>query len=885
MATVIPFRPPTDEPDYDDAPMRDDDGQDSIVENGLELPDQGQEDPLAQYPDLQHKLYELYKTCCEEDRYSRLVEVKDVKQAEFYWDGRQYIWWSDQDKSWQLPSQAQAVSYSDLDIDDMPRFEYVTNIYQSRGLGVIGATSTVPPRWKFFPDDADDADDIETADQKSKGARLIYKWNPIQVMMQDEVYHGYTGGFVCWYTRYVADGSKYGTDSVSNIGTSTIGGDDETIVCPECGWSSPAEYAEPPVPCPVCNTVLTVEDLTSEPPIEVPSDTDSEDAPKGRVIIGVYGALNCKRPQHVNKQSQYHYFGIEEEVHYSILRAAFPSKARLIAPGGSMGAEDVYERNARLSVSEHTKLLTQTGSSQSKLCTYARVWFRPSAFYMLDSEQAGDDIQERDTGDDKGAGEGEGEGGDDGDGNGNDVPETDTEILLRIFPRGCRVELSGDVYLTSAAESMDKVITTCHAMPGRGQHRNGIGTSLMSVQDRINTCANIEMETYEYGIPITYRASDTFNSDANADQRAAPGLEVEVNLPAGQDIRSKVYQVRADSVSPTMQTHQAALMGPVADELVGTHPAATGAASDNSPETGMQHAMQRDAAMGRMGVFYMRLKQAHADLTTQAVEILEENIKGPEKNTVLNKGGDFETETVDPLALQGSAKAYPEGDENYPILWSQKRQVLMEIMDHPLGMELAKDPENQELIISLLGIDGLKSPVANAWRKQLREIKELTKQPDEDDVMMGIAPGAMVAVDPLNDLHPIEEACCSWWLNCPLGQRMKEFNPGGWQAVSVHRQQHLAAVPKPEPAKKPLGESLNIAFKDMGPEAQAQVLEQLGIHVTPQDFIAKLMLDKAAKEPAKGGPNGEPGADDAGAAKVPKSPNSPPKGPGIKGAV
>lgn len=873
MATVIPFNGIDGEGEDEDEGItnsrRDDDGQDSIVQDGLELPDQGEEDPLKDYPELQEQLYNLYKTCCEEDRYSRLVEVKDVKQAEFYWDGRQYIWWSDQDKSWQLPSQAQAVSYGDLDIDDMPRFEFVTNIYQSRGLGVVGTVSSAPPRWKFFPDDADDPDDIETADSKSKGARLIYKWNPIPVMMQDEVYHGYTGGFVAWYTRWVADGAKYGTDSVSNIGASMVGGDSETIVCPECGWSSPAEYAEPPVPCPVCNTVLTVEDLTTEAPIETPGDGEEHEEPNGRVVIGVYGALNCKRPQHVNKQSQYHYFGIEEEVHYSILRAAFPSKARKIAPGGDNGAEDVYERNARLAVSEHTKLLTQSGSAQSKLCTHARVWFRPSAFFMLDSEQSGQD-QNKNRSQTASTDGGITTEDDDEE---STPPETDTEALTRIFPNGCRVEFSGSVYLISAAESMDKVITTCHAMPGRGQHRNGVGTSLMSVQDRVNTMGNIEMETYEYGIPITYRASDTFNSDANEDQRAAPGLEIEVNLAAGQDIRSKITQVRADSVSATMQQHAATLMGPVADEMVGTHPAVTGAASPDSPETGMQHAMQRDAAMGRLGVFYVRLKAAHADLTTQAVEILEENIKGPKKNTILNKNGDFESESIDPLAIQGNAAAYPEGDENYPVLWNQKLALLMQIMDHPLGMELAKDPENQELIIGLLGIDGLKSPVANAWRKQLREIKELTKVPEGDELLTGLAP--MVAVDPLNDLHPIEAACCQWWLNSPVGQRLKEFNPMGWQAVSQHRQMHMQAIPKPEPEKKPLGESLNIAFKDMGPEAQAQVLEQLGIHVTPQDFIAKLMLDKAAKEPAKG-PAGESDDDDAGAAS---GKSRPPKGP------
>src|SRR5258707_106606 len=121
-------------------------------------------DPLENEVEMQKQLYSLYLKCVSEDRYPRLVEVKDVKQAEFYWGGRQYVWWSSNDKTWQLPSQAQAVNYSDLNLDDMPRFEFVTNIYQSRGLMVIGAVAGAPPRVRFFPADADNAADLEPAD-------------------------------------------------------------------------------------------------------------------------------------------------------------------------------------------------------------------------------------------------------------------------------------------------------------------------------------------------------------------------------------------------------------------------------------------------------------------------------------------------------------------------------------------------------------------------------------------------------------------------------------------------------------------------------------------------------------------------------------------------
>jgi len=786
-------------------------------------------DPLEGNEELQKTLYSLYIKCVSEDRYPRLVEVKDVKQAEFYWGGRQYVWWSTQDKSWQLPNQAQAVNYGDLNLDDMPRFEFVTNIYQARGLMVIGAVAGAPPRVRFFPADADNAADLETADGRTKLARLIQRWNPVQKMLQEEVYHAWTGGFIAYWTRYVGDGEKFGVDSLDILseGSEDTG---DTILCPQCGWASPADQAMPPIPCPECGNELTADDIVPGEPIPMPEDGGTIDAPKGRQVISVYGALNCKRPQHVQDQSEFHYFAIEREVHYSTLRAAFDEKADEIKPGLAFGADDSFERNARLSVAENTKLLTQTGSAQSALCTYAVVWFRPSSFWMIDDKAK-------------------------------------REELLQLFPRGCRVELCGSTYLKSEAQSMDDCVVTTHVMPGRGQHRPGIGTAMLSIQDRVNTFSNIEAETYEYGIPITYRASDTWNADADEDQRSAPGLEVEVYLQPGAQIQNRIMQVRADTASPTMQAHEQQLMGPVSDEISGAYPALSGASAPGStPETLGQQAMQRDQAMGRMGVFYVNLKQAHADILTLACRTLEQNIDGVVKSPVLGDSGDFESDSVDVTAMEGEAEAYPEGDENFPELWNQQRATMTQIMDSPFGPQLVKEADNAELFGKLTGIPDLKIPGVDSRRKQLKEIGEIIKSltPTEQQPMGGVP---MVEVDPEVDEHEVEAGTCKSYLNSSKGQKLKLENPMAWMAIKQHMQQHLQAIPQPPPPTKPLSETFTTNFKDIPPEGQAQLLAKMGIELTPQDFINKVMLEKAAKpepKPMPGQPpSGEKGPSNA----------------------
>jgi hypothetical protein len=788
------------------------------------------DDPLADNEELQQELYQLWLKLMGEDRYARLVEVRDVKQAEMYWRNLQYIWWSDQDQCWNLPSQANAVNWSDLDIDDMPRFEFSTNIYQGYGLTGIGAIAQAPPRQRFFPEDADDPEDVETAEGDTKLAKIIQRWNPVQVLMQDEVWHLYTGGVVGLYTRHVKDGERYGFEPTERLQAAEQQLSPDQIACPQCGWSAPADKAVPPLPCPTCGRELTDDDIVPGETATVPAEAGTEEIPNGRQLITAHGALNLKRPQWAKDQSNFHYLALEDEFHYAILRAAYPEKADKIKPGAGFGADDAYERNARLSSAEGTRLLTQTGPAQSILCTFARVWFRPSCFWILSKE----------------------------------TRQKFFDLDPEIEKKGYRANFAGDVYCEGKAESMDKHWRVYHGMPGRGQHRPGIGSSMISVQDRFNTFTNISAETYEYGIPITYRAAETFDDEANEDQRAEPGAEVPVLLKAGEDIRAKIAQFRADSVSPDMYKHMMDLMGPIGQFLTGMPPILFGGAEE-SDETLGGKIIQRDQAMGRMGVFYVPMKQAHADIIGLACEDFRANTHGRVSMPILGPSGDFESESVDTTALQGNSKSYPEGDENFPFLQNQQRAVVMEVLDSPQGQALLTGPEgpdNAELLVKVIGVDGLKIPGATAKRKALKMIGTLTQVPPGQDMSPDMSADIPGLVDEWADDHGAEAQAVKRWLNDQDGQKLKKTNPQGWLNVKTYGQAQESLVPKAPPPTKPLSETFTANFKDLPPEAQAQALEQMGIHVSLQDFIAKAMLEKASKPtpkpPMAGGLGGSP---------------------------
>jgi len=708
------------------------------------------DDPIADNLELQNDLLALVQKFTAEDRHGRLVEVRESAHDRHYWRGNQYIWWSNRDQC--IYASAGPLSFAGTvgqDADDMPHFEYATNIYQAGGLTAIGviAAATIPHR--FFPKDPNKSEDIETADGYGKLAKLIERWNPPRLLLQDEVYYHWCDGVVGLYTEYIEDGERFGFEVKSALQE----GKDETpdqVKCAKCGWTAPAKHFIPPVPCPECGTMLTQENFAPGESSAIPEEGGEEQIPHGRQVITAHGALELRRPQWAKEQCDFPYLIYDREVHYTKLREKFPNKAEKIQPGSSSGTDDAFERNARLSVAEGTNLQTQSGGSLAVLCTWSKIWLRPMAFYALENKKR--------------------------------------DGLLELFPNGCRVEFTGTTYLTSRAESMDDHWVVRHAMPGEGQHRPGLGSSLVSVQDQFNTLTNIRAETYEYGIPVRYHDAGFISKEAMQDQRAEPGANVFGTLRAGDTIEGKVAQFRADSISPDMDKYMSDLRGPVMQLLTGQFPGLVG-----NPETGTDTKggiqIQRDQAMGRQGTPYSRIKQAHADIMSLACRDFHKHAQGEVVMPILGPSGEFEAESIDLTALEGEAEAYPEGDEQFPESWGQQRATFMTIMDTPQGQALMTEPSNAELAVKLIGIPNMTIPGADARKKQLKEISEIVKSFNKEKAV-GLPP----EIDLLVDDHQAEAATCKRYLISGDGQKLKRENPQAYAAVREHFGGHVKAA-------------------------------------------------------------------------------------------
>jgi hypothetical protein len=775
---------------------------------------------------LQEALRRLVQQFSTESELSRRTEIRRIKQAHQFWRGLQYLWWSERDQNWYLPFQQKLLDGSS--IDDLPRYEFVTNIYQAFGLSIISVLSQDVPRVRFFPSSAQAEEDVAAAKAATEVAQLVERNNRIGNLIVDEAFNLWTGGKVGAYVRFVVDGQRFGFHPETEIAAREVKIGNDVYICPECAAETPAppgdrdperSPASSPFPvgarhavpgahsrrdaadsvasansavipsegrnafearnlssgaesalagqafspdtidpraapsevegqgfspdintraqratslpkadaeaesperqcfCSNCGALLTEEDFVAAETVTVPAAQTRLRVPNGQEVVTIAGGLELKTPPWANEMHEYPYLQWNMEVHQARLRAAYPHAADKIGPPVATSMQE-YERLARLAQSQGGPL-TEGGDTNLNLITFQRTWLRPWAFFALDDKSLRDE-------------------------------------LLALFPDGAYVALAGDVYCESRSENMDDHWRVLHALPGDGSSgRPALGDTLISVQERFNTLSNLQIETYEYGIPPIYADSEVLDFDSLQSQTAEPGAHYPARAKPGQSLAAGFFQPEPAQVPPDLAQHAANLMGPIAQFLTGAFPALFGGAMANT-DTAAGYSMARDQAMGRIGLVWRRMKFFHADVMLLAVDCFRRNRPNDVEVTLLGAGAAFESKWIRLADLKGNLFSYPETDEQYPTLWSQQRAVLMQLMasSDPQMQAVLAHPENMALIKRLIGLEDFVIPDDESRTKQYREIAQLLA---ESPVVVNSAEGVRSAAGDFNaapDLSP-----------------------------------------------------------------------------------------------------------------------------------
>ena len=511
-----------------------------------------------------------------------------------------------------------------------------------------------------------------------------------------------------------------------------------------------------PYKCVQCGALLTLENFVAAETVTVPAAETRLRVPNGQEVITIVGGLELKTPPWANDTHEYPYIQWNMEVHQARLRAAYPHAADKIGSPVASGAQE-YERLARLAQSQGGPL-TEGGDFNVNLITFQRTWLRPWAFFALDDKALRDE-------------------------------------LLQMFPDGAYVAFAGDTYCESRNENTDDHWRVLHALPGDGSSgRPALGDSLISVQERFNTLSNLQIETYEYGIPPIYADSEVLDFDSLQSQTAEPGAHYPARAKPGQSLAAGFFQPEPAQVPPDLAQHAANLMGPIAQFLTGAFPAFFGGAMTNT-DTAAGYSMARDQAMGRIGLVWRRMKFFHADIMLLAVDCFRRNRPNDVEVTLLGAGAAFESKWIRLADLKGNLFSYPETDEQYPTLWSQQRAVLLQLMNNPDPQiqSVLAHPENMALVKRMIGLEEFVIPDEESRTKQYREIAQLVaespvvKRHDASGVEL-MLPSIMP--DEFADNHATELEICMRWFSSDAGQVAKIEAPAGYANVRAHAMFH-----------------------------------------------------------------------------------------------
>jgi hypothetical protein len=758
-------------------------------------------------PKVVHALRGLVRQYREEGVVARRNEIRRIRQARLFWQGQQYAWWNPNDMNWHLPYESR--SGDDRQLEDMPRYQFVTNFYQGFGLSFVAVLSQDVPSVRFFPQSAQSLQDISAARAASDVATLIEQNNHVEELLSHVGYFLWTDGKLGAYVRYVADGQRFGFHEENMLEALEIPLGDDVYHCPDCGketHSTPAAAATPGdalPPCLGCGAKLTDAHLRKAERVTVPRVIGTRRVPNGQEVISIAGGLELNTPVWANEMHEYPYLQWQAEVHRAKLKAAYPHAADKIETSPSQGAEDVYARVSRLSVEQGLPSI-HPGDALMNLITFDRTWLRPWAFYSVE------DVDTRNQ-------------------------------LLALFPDGCYIAFAGDAYCESRSESMDDHWRVLHALPGDGQNRPSVGDSLVQVQERYNVLSNMQAETYEYGIPPIYADPQVLDFDALSNQVAEPAAHFPARARPGQPLAAGFFQPAPATVPPDMLRHQQDLIGPVAQFLTGLFPAIFGGNMEDV-KTASGYALARDQAMGRLGLVWRRTKQFYADVMLLAVDCFRKNRPEDAEIPLLGPDGLFDSRAIRLIDLKGNISVHPEADETFPRLTSQQRAVIQQLfsVNDPAIQRALVEPANLGYIKNVLGLGELVIPGEDSRNKQLREIQQLLSSPPivvpvqvPTHMIHGSRPGPSeaassanddgsqsvhstpiqsagqsqvashesrelvlpsVPIDQLLDDHATEFEECKRWANSDAGQAAHMTNPAGFANVRAHAEAHLRAM-------------------------------------------------------------------------------------------
>lgn len=523
--------------------------------------------------------------------------------------------------------------------------------------------------------------------------------------------------------------------------------------------------------------------------------------------ITSHGVLESKVvPITANSQEDLVALFLSDDIDIYKAKDDYPNSADNIVENMATLGESAYERIARLGVMQGTRLLMQAGDAFAHMVSRHICFLRPSTYHRLEAGEIKD-------------------------------------LITSNYPDGLKAIFCGDTYCASEAVSMDDQITIGFPGPGDGMSRPSMGKRVVPLQDVFNDEVNLWHEAHDYCVPTLFMYSETGDTEAINEQISQPGNIVPfTSLPPGASSAADAfYAAVLEGIPSTLPQLIQFIQGPLAQFISGAFPALFGGdTGDNDTAKGI--AIQRDQAMGRMGLAWGAVQQLFAGGYTNAVKSAVKNAPDDEtfNYTVTNRTGQVVIEKLSFQDLKaGKAVCKADTDASFPESTNSKRaayQTLMAASErNPILAKIMADPNNLEYGHEVIGLPDLVVPGAESRNKQLVEIAQLLQEspipptmqeiqqaaitnpqlmqsmaqweqtrigPDGQPIPPPIPPDLYhpsIDIDPDFDDNAVEFQAVMDWLNSEDRRKEEEDknNRAGVQNVRLHGLKHRAAIPPP----------------------------------------------------------------------------------------
>lgn len=702
--------------------------------------------PQQQPPPIQEDdLSDLLKIVCDlaeqEDLDLRYSMLARAKRNEMYFNNIQ-----------QIVYDAVARDYRTLDdaIKEMGDLAgagdiKVNNVYRAFAESLVAALSITPPAVEFTPDDADDPDDLETAEAYSHTSELVARHNKAQLILIKALIILFNQGVVVAYNFTKTD-PAFGSlkTYVGKKDTLVPVVDIRCKVCAELLDSSiPVNQFNPAqiIQCPTCGTTDTPQPYQQMENIEEPI---YESTPKTRSLYDVFGITAFKLPLYAKKQSDCGYAIFRVDDHIAKFQAVY-------SPDGSVeiqaGAGDIekYERWARLP-------LAYSGTIPQHITTARYIWLRPWYFYAI-----------------------------------NDTDKA--QQLMGKYPTGCMCTLIGDTIVEISHERMDDVLTISMDPKSHYIHAEPAGNALIPLQDVENDIFNLGVQSIEYGIPETFANPKTVNFEAYSKSPSAPGMLTKA-MPPGPDknIGDGFHTVQTATLSTEYTAFTSSLTAKM-QFTTGAFPSIFGGnMGDKGSNTATEYTESRARALQRLQLTWQTICSFWGDLTFKAVKMFVTNMAEDEQFSKKEKGT-YVNIFISKSSMNGRVgHVEPEMNAQLPQSWAQKKDFLMNLiqMNIPEIGAIMLHPNNAEFLKLSTGMTDIYIPGENDFEKQNVEYYELAQgQPNGNQ--------SSVPIDLHVDDHGIHMAVLKNILVSAKGMQLYKTNPAGYQNCIAHYSEHEMA--------------------------------------------------------------------------------------------